>query len=331
MLLGLASLARGQTDNVLTCEGTPLRELIEPSFLKASALRPAGAGLRISCYNVENFTDGQGDDPTRSTETAARQAMLVATNIAEINPDLALFLEIENKKCLQLLNAALPVPYPAGYISHLGTGSSDEQKLNLAVLSRVKLEHVSEIDFGPLKGPGRPTRGMLRVLVDLGGGHKLVIYGLHLKSNWGNRERNIAQRQNALKFMVADAQHLAEVHPGTVWEVLALGDTNVDPEAANFAGDPSFAPLAGFIDLWRGVPLPQRITWARRQGDPTQDFPSVTFDRFFVSPEMIQAPWRVGAPRVLQRGSDTNNIFTLPGEGRHASDHYPIFIDVIAQ
>ena len=289
----------------------------------------ARPGFRIASYNIQDFTDGRGEGRQRTPEMADRQARAAAALLNEINPDIAVIEEVENRESLLLLNRAMARPFPIAQVTRFGTGGPEMEKLNIAVLSRLPVEEAREIDFGPMRGKGWPPRGALRFAVDLGDGRKLLVYGVHLKSNWGNARKNPLKRARALEIVAADAAAVARRAPDAKWEMAIVGDVNVDPDSDLFADDATLLPLDGWIDLWRGRPLEERITVPTRRGDPAQEFPPATFDRIFVSPELTNLPWRVGLPGVIPRGVDTGNVFTVGGQDdRHVSYHYPVFVDV---
>ena len=326
---GLAVLAGTAGADEFTYAGQPRVEPTQPAWSRPEAMRAPGERIRVASYNIEHFTDGVGDGPERTPERMQEQARRAARLLDEIKPDILLVMEVENAASLAALNGFLSDPLPEARVTRLGDGSNDDQKMNLAVLSRFPLAGQQETDFGPLTGPGRPTRGFIRAEVDLGEGHRLVLYAVHLKSNFGHRPRNIAQRKATLELIAADARALAASRPDLTWEMLVAGDTNVDPELPEFAGDPSLQPLKEWKDLWRGRPLADRTTLPTRYGDPALEFPPACFDRLFASRELLQSPWKVGAPQVLQKGVDTRRVTSMPGEGEHISDHYPIYVDVI--
>ncbi len=316
-------------DTFFTYEGQPLRQRPLQVLARAAPPAPPAGRVRVASYNIEHFTDGIDDGPARRAEAVTNQAARAARLIGEINPDVLVVQEIEGSNSVRLLNAQLTRPFTEAWITQFGTGSGNEDKLNLAVLSRLAVRDAEELDFGPLTGPGRPTRGLLRFSVELGDSHRLLVYVLHLKSNFGNKPRNIAQRQATLEILRRDAESVAQAHPGIKWEMLALGDTNVDPELPEFAQDTSFQPLREWRDLWRGQPMPRRATIPTRLGDPAKEFPPACFDRIFASPALAEPPWKAGVPGVVQRGCDTNDCFTLPGEKNHISDHFPVYIDLV--
>jgi endonuclease/exonuclease/phosphatase family metal-dependent hydrolase len=298
--------------------------------LDKTAVKPVGDRIRVCSYNTENFGDGINDGTNATAEMAKGHAHGVAGILGEIDPDIVVLEEVENSLALKMLNDALKTPYPVAFITRFASSWGEEQKLNIAVLSRVPLAGLRELDFGYFKGRGRPPRGMLSFYVELGQGRRLLVYGVHLKSNFGDRVKNEFQRLSAMKILRADADKMLSRYPQNEWEVLVMGDTNVDPEEEQFAKDPTFRPMRGWVDLWRGRPLAERITLPTRRGDPALEFAPVTFDRFFASTNLLATPWRVGQPQVLQRGVDTKSVFTLPGQGDvHVSDHYPVWVDVI--
>jgi endonuclease/exonuclease/phosphatase family metal-dependent hydrolase len=315
-------------DDFFTFVGEPLREAVPPVMAISNAAAMPRNRIRIASYNIEMLEDGRGDGPERTPEIAARHARMAAELVAKVNADILLIQETENGDVMKLLNDALPAPYPFGFLTRFVSPGQDDIKMNIGAFSRFAVEDPTEIDFGPLTGPGRPTRGLFRFAVNLGDGRKLLVYTMHLKSNFGNKKRNIAQRAAALNILRADADAVIAAAPDAHWEIVAAGDTNVDPDRTEFANDTSFAPLRDWVDVWRQAPAPDRVTVPTRIGDPTLEFPPAAFDRFFVSPEMTNAPWTVSLPKALPEGCETDDSSVLPGTGRHVSDHYPVWIDL---
>ena len=330
LLLFILAVAAGSSraQESFTYTGEILREKPVEAWTPAGAGQSMGERIRVAFYNIEHFTDAEDDGPDRTAERAATQARDAAELVSEIHPDVLLIAEIENEKSLRMLNDALPKPFPFGWVTKFGDGSQNEEKLNHALLSRVPPLEVLELDYGPLQGRGRPPRGTLRATFDLDGDHRLVVYAIHLKSNFGNRARNMSLRKHALEFVADDARELAQ-DASVRWEFLLLGDVNVDPEQGEFAGDWSLNPLRGWRDLWRGRPLHERTTVPTRYGDPALEFPPAAFDRIFAGGDATNAPWRAGEAEVLQRGTNTRDVKALPGVDGHVSDHYPVWVDIV--
>ncbi len=331
MVLALALLSGPATAfTPFAVEGEPLLEPAVPVYENPAPAATSADRIRVAFYNIEMFTDGIRDGRTRTPENVLAQAQGAAGIVEEINPDILIVAEIENASVLSMLNAALTEPYPVGHIVQFGTGGRRAEKMNIAMLSRFTPESVHEIDFGPLTGPGRPTRGVFRAIFDLGDQHFLLVYASHLKSNWGKADRNYSQRYHGMKLMLDDKRALVAAHPGRTWEVMYLGDVNTDPAIESFADDPTLGVIGHWHDMWAEHPdVATIITVPTRYGDPYREFPPALFDRILVHPGLREAPWSVTMPGVLAKGTETNDVNTLPGQGGHISDHYPIFIDAV--
>ena len=193
---------------------------------------------------------------------------------------------------------------------------------------------VRQIAFGRLDLAGRPSRGTLCAEFRAGDGARLLVYAIHLKSNFGEPPVNQTKRAIALHLIAADALSESLRNQPDATATLILGDTNVDPETPEFAADPSLRPLAGdYLDLWLGTPMPERTTIPTRQaGDPMFVFPPSAFDRIFATKNLGDGgthPWRATSPRSIQRGTDTADNTTQPGFGPHVSDHYLAYTDLL--
>ena len=299
---------------------------------------PAVPGrLRVATYNLEHFTDGRNDGPDRTPDVLLAHARDAAAIIAEADPDVLLLQEVENGRALEYLNARLERPYDHVYVSQLRQTSGENERLNLALFSRLPPRRVRQLGFYNLGGRTRPARGALAAEFDLGGDEKLLVYNIHLKSNFGDAPRNQAQRALALHQIAADAvgETYRHVLSTNTTYALILGDTNVDPETEQFSDDPSLTPLAGaYDDLWLGRPLEERTTIPTRSpgetGDPLLVFPPSAFDRVFASKNLDgQAPWRATPPQAIQKGTDTANNLTPPGVNGHVSDHFLVYVDLV--
>ncbi len=290
--------------------------------------------IRVATYNLEHFTDGLNDEPERTPDVFMTHARGAAEIISEANPDILVLQEIENARTLEFLNDQLEHPYAYIYISKLSHSSGEKEKLNLALLSRLSPSLVRQLGFSNLDGAGRPTRGTLCSEFDLGDDFRLLVYNIHLKSNFGEAPKNQAQRAIALHHIAADviSETLQNMPNSTA--TLILGDTNVDPDTIQFATDPSLEPLAGaYRDLWRGLPIEERTTIPTRLAGETGDtnlvFHPSAFDRVFASRNISTgAVWRVSQPVSIQKGTDTSNNLTPPGFNGHISDHFLVYVDL---
>lgn len=314
----------------LPYEGTPLVQDARVAFEGGVLPSTSAERLKIGFYNIEMFSDGIKDGKARTSRLVSNQATNAAHIIAELDPDILMISEIENDQALQILNDAFAMPYPGGYVVEFASGSGRLERMNIGMLSRFKPTSVQEVDFGPLAGPGRPTRGLFRAVFELDEGRALLVYACHLKANFGgDKSKNYSQRLNAMHLLREDAARVMAEREA-VWEALVFGDFNTDPLIPEFADDPTLQALDGWVDLWSTHPdVRSMFSVPTRRGDPERMFPPVLFDRILASPDTGTEPWVVSVPTVLARGTDTENSKALPGEGGHVSDHYPIMVELV--
>ena len=289
-----------------------------------------GSIIRLATYNIQNLTDGVDDGWSRTKTILKRQVGNAAKIISEINADMITIQEIENMKILKRLNGELSTPYPHLYITQFDSKSRNN-KLNIALMSRLPLVEVAELDFEVVQeAPVHLSRGSIRFMLELEEGRHLLGYGVHLKSNRGEHEVNVEKRRISAEIIRADADAVVAVNSNITYEVVVLGDTNIDPDLPKWKDDSTFQPFSDWVDLWRGVPIEVRTTLARRLGDPDMAFDPVAFDRVIVSPALKESPWIIQQPVVKQAGVDINNIYVHPGQNDiHVSDHYPVFADIV--
>ncbi len=329
VLLLVAFLHSAQASDSVSCSGSPRLQAPLAVSLIPEAVKPVGSKIRFCSYNIQDFTDGLGDGSNRTPALARTQARHAAGLIRSINPDVVVMQEIENGESVAMLNESFRKPYPLAYVARFGSGTQRKDKLNIALLSRVPIANLREIDFEYMDGNWCPVRGVLSFTIPAGKGHRFLVYAVHLKSNFGERARNIAMRESAMRLIRKDADYLVKKNPGIQWEVMVLGDMNVDPDDWQFKKDTTLAPLADWHDLWLGRSLSERATVPTRHGNPMLEFPPACFDRFIVSPGLKLEPWVAGEPVRLLRGVNTDDITAVPGLGRdHISDHYPVYLDI---
>jgi endonuclease/exonuclease/phosphatase family metal-dependent hydrolase len=153
--------------------------------------------LRVATYNLEHFTDAHRDGPDRTPAVLNLHATGAAASLVEANPDIAVFQEVENAAALRALNSRLPSPYPFAYVTAFRHGSGRPDKLNHALLSRIPPSVVRQISFTRLLPSLYATRGALAATFSLSPTLDLLVYDLHLKSNFGDAPAVHAQRQIA--------------------------------------------------------------------------------------------------------------------------------------
>ncbi len=326
-LVGLAGLKASAQEGLYPIVGVPVLEdavtVREPRALPAPTQR-----FRVAFYNIEHFTDGIDDGNHRSRQDAERQARGVAALLDAVRPDLAIFSEIESDTCVEMVNRSLARPFPGCFITSFDAGNS--ARMNIALLTRLPILEAREIDFHTLMGPGRPPRGALRVIARLSDGHKLLIYGVHLKSNVGEKARNMVLRRNAAELIANNARELMESEPETQWEAMIIGDMNIDPWMPAFVGDTSLLPFRAWSDLWLLRPGGQVPTLpGEAESVDDEGYYDVTFDRVLVNAALRDPPWVAGWPEVFPYGHEAGA--RLPNGQRLAdpvSDHLMFYFDI---
>jgi endonuclease/exonuclease/phosphatase family metal-dependent hydrolase len=197
------------------------------------------------------------------------------------------------------------------------------------------LGHLKEIDFGDLQRQEgltlAPPRGLLRFSLELEPSRYLLVYVVHLKSNWGDRGANYEKRAKAMEIAAEDLRRFLADREADEWEVLVVGDMNTDPDEERFKEDRTLEPFDSFIDLWQGRPIAERTTLPTKYGDPNLEFPPICFDRVLVSPALRDPPWIAADPVAVSVGVETADVFAKPGTTLDiVSDHFPVYVDLFA-
>ena len=317
--------------------------------------------LRVATWNLENLFDTE-DDPSNPADdeysdpaawrrwTADRyQTKLthLATVIAALRPDILFVSEVENRRVLDDLAAALrvlPEPWPLPHIAH--RESPDHRGIDVAILSRFPLEDVALHETVPF------LRGILEAHARLGGGAAdATLLACHLKSQLGNAEENIALRQREMLVLRGLAEAAVAAHPGGA--LVIAGDFNDNFDSASLrlglVAAPSRADIpapdsgdpARLYNLVGDIPEAERGSYyyARRKVWNT-------FDAIVVPAAMLggEAAWRLaddspvgvfrhplatdtdGRPRPFRRVRKKDGTDEYM-EG--CSDHFPVWADFV--
>ncbi|NJK90618.1 MAG: hypothetical protein HC904_01575 [Blastochloris sp.] len=321
LLLSITSLV--QAENAPRIEKPFLHE--EP---KAEAYVPAKT-IRIATWNIEWFPAGQRKS---AKENVQWQIAAVAALIKEFKPDILLTQETRNLGALISLNNNLAADAFPFLASSWFNDENQERLLNdkiqqqTGILSRPPWQEVWEVDFAPLSGEDRPTRGWLaaRYLI---GNLQFVIYNGHTKSNFGAeddqaRQKNYAKRLAAIRELKRDLDRL-KLDPYRD-KILVCGDFNTDYFAKEFEDEETFKELQrlGFYQSFGSQPRDQIITLPAREGEP---YPDGTFDYIWFS-----SGWGDPIPQaqILPKGASKRKEVFGGDEPGLASDHYPVFVDI---
>ncbi len=189
--------------------------------------------LVLGFWNVENLFDLE-DNPDKNDDEFSlggrkkmTQAILdqklahVAEVLTDLNADVVGLVEVENRKVLELLNAA----YPDRNYSIVHYESPDERGIDCALLYDPARFRVLESE--PVKVEiGNPTRDILHVIGKYAG-KKLHIFVNHWPSHWGGTEETFPLRVKTARILRAKVDQILKANP--LAEILIMGDLNDEP------------------------------------------------------------------------------------------------------
>ena len=189
--------------------------------------------LVVGFWNVENLFDLE-DDPDKNDEEFARggrknmtQVILdqklahMAEVLTDLNADVVGLAEVENRKVLELLNAA----YPERNYSIVHYDSPDERGIDVALL--YDAGRLNVLNSEPITVEiGNPTRDILHVIGKYAG-KKLHIFVNHWPSHWGGTEETFPLRVKTARILRAQVDEILKTDPAA--EILIMGDLNDAP------------------------------------------------------------------------------------------------------
>lgn len=279
--------------------------------------------LRIATYNAANMFDRYDDPYTEDSSPArgtapkpARALYALARVIKQVNADILLLQEVENRNFLAEFNAAYldgmkyaHVVLIEGNNSHIG-----ERGIDVAVLSRVPVFSATSYQYQqhplPTGTRVRFSRDFLHVRLRPDGFPEIHVFTLHAPSRLGG-EASAARRVTEAKLAAKILRELF-AHDSNVWIVIG-GDFNDDassPSLNIFTSIPE-VPLRRVpaVDANGGV-----FTWI----SAGSAYEPATLDHILVS---------VAASRYLvnKHAVIWNDDPRLAAE---ASDHRPVYIDL---
>jgi predicted extracellular nuclease len=265
----------------------------------------SGEPIKILNWNTRNFLNDLNDSTVQDElikSTAEYQAQLsaVAAAVTELDPDVAVFAEIENQAVLDDLLAELGPEYVDSSI----IDSNDPRGVDIAAISKLPFTDVvsHQGDTFVVEGTAAPEYTFARDAVEYHftfRGQPIVLIGVHFRSKGPpddpNKRLAEAQRSRA----IADELAAANSNLG----VIVLGDFNDLPDSAPFKAVEGTDPDK-FVDVAIHVPAADR--W--------------TFD-FQGKLELIDHQM---ANKVMQQHLDTSAVVIRHGLSADASDHAPM-------
>ncbi len=251
--------------------------------------------IRVVNWNLEWFPGGK---PDAKPEERAAQMDAAKKAIRELQPDILLVQEIRDWPGLAELAGAIP-----GLNVHvLSEFNGRTQNQGIAALLPADSAWAARWTSGPVE----PPRGYSFAALALPDGRFLLAYSLHLKSNLGNLDRNVAMRRESARQLLAHASEmLALYRQRGPCALIIAGDMNTSLDDPKFADDPTLRALQGAGLYWthEGVPFAKRTTIPA-----DENFPDNCFDHIF----------------TLGLGRQT----ALAVPYQDISDHYPVLLDL---
>ena len=246
------------------------------SLVLAGWLGVQGAGAQtVVAWNLQWFP---GQRPNQEDEAVVTQHMAsVQAELRRLNPDILVAMELRDHEVFdQLVSAVTGLHVAVVTAFRDDDGSIDKQQIGIA--SRYPIYTAWAESWSPTMA--RLPRGFAVAAVrEPKSGKLIVVYGVHLKSNRAQSERdtalNLAMRNESAHQLVDDFHELRRlvVKDQEVMGWVVAGDFNTNHDGQ--FGDETIRILerAGFHNTWAGVPPEKRQTW--RSEEP---FKPTTFD-----------------------------------------------------
>jgi len=247
--------------------------------------------------------------------------------IAEVNADILVVVEVDNRIALTRFNNQVVTPQLAQkglppYVHNMLIDGNDDRGIDVGILSRFPIVSMRSHIDERLPGKTKPVfaRDCPEYYLDVGNGKTFVLLANHFSSQGGGaaaatwRERQAARVRELYQGLV-----------GTFPNIAVLGDLNAPPtEHPNV----SLAPLLGNTDLQDVMSLPEY---------PDTTLPGTfhycnaqdKFDYILLPPALVANVSKVGVERrgiyVAQKWEPFDTV-TEPTNG--ASDHGCLWVDL---
>ncbi len=262
--------------------------------------------VRVVTWNIEWFP-GRTPQPTERAAKAHRED--VAEYLPTLEPDIFLAQEIRNREAAGFLVDQLP-----GLELHvISKFVRDNQKLSQQILIASRFQSIESdeqlftgdaYDYGDME----PYRGYVFTALESPFGGTLLVYAVHLKSNWGDRDVNVAMRESGARQILKHVSKMKNrfADRGPI-QVVIGGDFNVRLNLEDKEDELTIDIFteAGFHSTWQDVPFGDRITWPPRGG-----FPPACFDY------------------ILTKGLPTLTAELLYKPAWALSDHRPVLLAI---
>jgi len=251
--------------------------------------------IRVVSWNMKWFPGGS---PTATGDKKREQMAAAQEALKGIDPDIVLLQEVADYKAVEELVSVLN-DFKVQVVS-----TFQGRPQNLAIATRLPTVG-AWFDRWAHTGATEPPRGYAFAAIELPDKRLLLAYSLHLKSNLGQLEENIAKRtESAQQFLEHAAGMVADYGKERRVALLVGGDFNTSSDDEQFAAEATLKMFrqSGLEWAYEDVPKLERVTIPA-----SGHYPDNCFDHIFSG----------------GLGHAQAKVIQVPG----VSDHNPVIFD----
>ena len=256
--------------------------------------------VSIVTWNLEWFPGGK---PTSSEAERIVHMSAAKDALLDLHADILCLQEVRDWDSVAELISVLPGFQPLVVSRFREFGVSGPITIQqIAIASRWPADSSWSESFKP--SANTPPRGFSFAAIQRGD-RVLLVYSVHLKSNRGELQNDIAKREEAARQLFAHATEMERVYSKSAKVITLIGgDFNTDPTDSRFASEQTFAILREkFLWAWEDIPLFKRVTLPAKGR-----YPDASFDGFLI------------------RGAQVLSCNTIPVQ--EVSDHFPAILTI---
>jgi endonuclease/exonuclease/phosphatase (EEP) superfamily protein YafD len=240
--------------------------------------------VTIAFWNIEWFP-GKGPNSTRAEQT--RQINAVHADLTQVNPDILGMEEVAGFE--QAGVAVQPLRgFKVDVCANFPAREGQDQAQEVAIASRFPALSAWAEQWKSA-GVMTPPRGFAFAAYEAAPRQLILVYGLHLKSNRGDINENIAMRKESVHQLLSHMKAMEAAYGklGTITWIVG-GDFNTSLDDPRYTADTSLRDLisSGLLWTWQNVPVASRATLP-----PSPAFPAACFDHIFYRNATLRRAW----------------------------------------
>ncbi len=263
-----------------------------------SALTLGSKPVQVTFWNIEWFP---GSRPKASQAEEQRQIPLVQREVAKLAPDLFGMAEVRDWAAAELAIKETP-GLKLDVCSDFTVEAGHPGAQQVALASRLPAIAAWAEPF-TRNDAVHPPRGFAFAAYQPAPGRVLLAYSVHFKSNRGELEVNIAQREESARQLLSHVEAMKKAFGGMGAVTVVLGgDFNTSLDDPRFKDEKTLTMLqdAGFTWAWKGIAPAGRVTLPA-----SGPFPDACFDHIFFQGAKLQ---RAHVSKPPEGASDHNPI-----------------------